>query len=174
MVCWCQRYLGSCRRAADYITDFGFTTWSCSEVSLATCCASCSDLVSLREDPEITKGLFISLSIYPFFHTVALFPKLTSVLELIEYDPLTAAWNNKASFPHILSPRMASLSYILVHIKVPYQCGIWGWRNYWSQWEARTPYLLLLHLRRDGIMGQKAMLSESGDNSFAMYCVFVI
>lgn len=49
--------------------------------------------------------LFISPSVYPFFHIVALFPKLTSVLDLVEYDPLTAAWNNKASFPHIFSPQ---------------------------------------------------------------------
>lgn len=35
--------------------------------------------------------LFISPCIYPFFPTSALFPKLTNVLELIEYDPLTAA-----------------------------------------------------------------------------------
>lgn len=48
------------------------------------------------------KGFYLfisppSLSIHPFFRAVALFPKLTNILELIEYDPLTAVWNNEAS-----------------------------------------------------------------------------
>lgn len=43
---------------------FGFTTCSCSDVSQAARCASCSDLVSLREDPKITR-FFIYLFIYP-------------------------------------------------------------------------------------------------------------
>lgn len=98
--------------------------------------------------PKLQDFLFIYLSIQLFFHAVALFPNLTNVLELIEYDPLTAVWNNEASFPHIFSLRMAPLSCTSVHIKVPYQCGIWGWRNYWSHWE--PPYLLLLHWGRDG------------------------
>lgn len=83
------RYLGFAALQLIASLFFGFTTCSCSDVSQAACCASSSDLLSLREDPEITRG-FIYLFIQPFFHTVALFPKLTNVLELIEYDPLTA------------------------------------------------------------------------------------
>lgn len=70
-------------------------------------CASCADLASLKERGSWNYSgfyLFICLS-SPLFHTVALFPKLTNVLELIECDPLTAAWNNEASFPHIFSPQ---------------------------------------------------------------------
>ena len=80
--------------------------------------------------------LFISPSIHPSPFSVLLlcFPKMTNILELIEYDPLTAVWNNKASFPHIFPPT-ASLSCTSVHIKEPYRCQIWGWRNYWSRWE---------------------------------------
>lgn len=114
--------------------------------------------------PKITKRgffLFIFLFIQPFFffHAAALFPRRTNVLQLIENDPLTAVWNNEASFPHIFSRRMAALSCTSVHIKVPYQGGIWGWRNYWSAWEPGPPYLLLLHRGRDGIMEPKARLS---------------
>lgn len=79
-------------------------------------CASRSDFCHRRERiPKITRAFFIfiyfiiHLCIQPFFffHSVALFPpKLTNILELTEYDPLTAVWNNEASFPHIFSPRM--------------------------------------------------------------------
>ena len=114
--------------------------------------------------PKITKRgffLFIFLFIQPFFffHAAALFPRRTNVLQLIENDPLTAVWYNEASFPHIFSRRIAALSCTSVHIKVPYQGGIWGWRNYWSAWELGLPYLLLLHWGRDGIMEPKARLS---------------
>lgn len=60
-----------------------------------------------REGPENDSSfyLFISLSISPPLpYCCFCFPKLTNVLELIECDPLTAAWNNEASFPHIFSP----------------------------------------------------------------------
>lgn len=103
--------------------------------------------------------LFIYLFFQPFFRAVALFPRLTNLLELIEYDPLTAVWNNEASFPHIFSPRMASFFCTSVHIKGPYQCGIWGWRNYWSHWEPDPPYLLLLHWGNGGFMEPKAVVS---------------
>lgn len=72
-------------------------------------------LSSPWEDPKNYESFFyfiyfiIHLCIQPFFffHSVALFPpKLTNILELTEYDPLTAVWNNEASFPHIFSPRM--------------------------------------------------------------------
>lgn len=135
-----------------------------SDVSRAARCASCSSLLSLRDNPKnYKKGFFclFFLFIQPFFffHAAALFPRRTNVLQLIENDPLTAVWNNEASFPHIFSRRMAALSCTSVHIKVPYQGGIWGWRNYWSAWEPGPPYLLLLHRGRDGIMEPKARLS---------------
>ena len=124
------------------------------------------------------KRAFSYLFIYPALLPFCCF--VSDVLELIEYDPLTAVWNNEASFPHIFSPRMASLSCTSVHIKVPYQCGIWGWRNYWSHWEPGPPYLLLLHRGRDGIMEAKAMLSvrrQWSDNKWGVFglcfCYFI-
>ena len=147
-----------------------FTTHSCSDVSPAACCASCSD--SQRGSQNYKRFyLFIYFS-SPSSILLLCFSKLTNVLELIEYDPPTAVWNNEASFPHIFSHRMASLSCTSVNIKVPYQCGIWGWRNYWSHWEPEPPYLLLLHWGSDGIMEPKAMLSQPGDNGWTLYgCV---
>lgn len=63
------------------------------------------------------------VSTCPFFHAAALFPKLTNVLRLIEYDPLTAVWNNEASFPlHSppgwpLSPALQSTSKCLISVE---------------------------------------------------------
>lgn len=154
-----------CRPSADCISVFWFHNvlllWSCSRRLLCILLWFC---ITERGSQNYERlYLFICLS-GPSSVLLLLFPKLTNILRLIEYDPLTAVWNNEASFPHIFSPRMASLSCTSVHIKVPYQCGIWGWRNYWSHWEPRPPYLLLQHWGRDGIMEPKATLSESGDN----------
>lgn len=56
------------------------------------------------------------VSTCPFFHAAALFPKLTNVLRLIEYDPLTAVWNNEASFPlHFLPQDGLSLQHFSPH-----------------------------------------------------------
>lgn len=54
---------------------FGFAMCSSADVSQVACCASCSDLVSLGEDPKITRA-FIYL-----FVTVCL-PALSSMLLL--------------------------------------------------------------------------------------------
>lgn len=102
---------------------------------------------------------------------VALFAKLTNLFQLIERDPLTALWNNEASFLCILSPRMASPARVhSVHIKVPYQCGIWSSRNYWSGWKPPHSHL---HWGWHDIMEQKASLS--GETMAARSgCFFVI
>lgn len=156
---------------------FGFITCSRSDVSQAAHCASYSDSVSLRENPEMTRAfiyLFIFLSTRSF-HTVALFPKLTNVLELIEYDPLTAVWNNEASFPHIFSPRMASLPCTSVHIKVPYQHGIWGWRNYWSCWEPRPSIFTASAPRERWYYGDKShafRVRRQQSYSICFFCYF--
>lgn len=47
-----------------------------------------------------------------------------ALLELIEYDPLTAVWNNEASLPHIFSPGTSSLLRTRVHIKGTHQCNL--------------------------------------------------
>lgn len=165
MLRWRQRCLGSAALQLIASLFFGFTTrsgfWCFSGRPL---CVLPQFAIAERQSQKLQKGfffLFIFLFIQPFFffHAAALFPRRTNVLQLIENDPLTAVWNNEASFPHIFSRRMAALSCTSVHIKVPYQGGIWGWRNYWSAWEPGPPYLLLLHRGRDGIMEPKARLS---------------
>lgn len=164
MVRWRQRCLGFA--ALQLIASLFFRLHNTLSVLMLLGPPAVRPATAERQSQKLQKGVFvfIFLFIHPFFfffflRAVALFPRRTNVLQLIENDPLTAVWNNEASFPHIFSRRMAALSCTSVHIKVPYQGGIWGWRNYWSAWEPGPPYLLLLHWGRDGIMEPKARLS---------------
>lgn len=118
--------------------------------------------------PKLQEPLFIYLSLCVYLPFLPCCCFVSQTDKRITANWIWPAWQlseiMKPLFPCIFSPRMASLSSTSVHIKVPNQCGIWGWRKYWSHWEPERPYLLLLHWGRGGIMEPKATLSDPGDD----------